>query len=105
VLFVWLPHPSFVYSGNLKKHNMTKTIVLGTEHPEKDKTKIEFVKVLSGLYELEEADSSGTPKDHNYIELVSKGYAQGMDLMFAYNNPDKRKDGILYIGYWNDGIV
>jgi hypothetical protein len=28
-----------------------------------------------------------------------------MDLMFAYDDPDKRKDGVLYIGYWNDGIV
>jgi hypothetical protein len=105
VLFVWLPHPSFVYLNNLKDKNMTKTIVLGAEHPKTEKTKIKFIKVLSGWYEVEEAYSSGTPDDFNYIELVSKGYAQVMDLMFAYDDPDKRKDGVLYIGYWNDGIV
>jgi hypothetical protein len=84
---------------------MTKTIVLGAEPTEKDKTKIEFVNVLTGEYKIEEANSSGTPNDFNYIELVSKGYAAGMDLMFAYDRPEERESGVLYIGYWNDGIV
>jgi hypothetical protein len=105
VLFVWLPSPSFVYLNNLKDKNMTKTIVLGAEHPKTEKTKIKFVKVLTGVYEVEESDFSGTPEDCNYIELVSKDYALGMDLMFAYDDPNKREHGVLYIGYWNDGIV
>jgi hypothetical protein len=83
---------------------MTKTIVLGAEHPKTEKTKIKFVKALTGFYEVD-SYFTGTPDDHNYIELVSKGYSLGMDLMFAYDDPNKREHGILYIGYWNDGIV
>lgn len=83
---------------------MTKTIVLGVEPTEKKKTKIEFVKVLTEYHTIKEHVNT-LPKRWNYIELVSKDYGEGMDLMFAYDDPNKRKDGTLYIGYWNDGVV
>jgi hypothetical protein len=83
---------------------MTKIIVLGAEQPEKNLRKIEFVKVLTDEYNVM-SDFHSHPESWNYIELVSKGYAAGKDLMFAYMNPDFREGGTLFIGYWNDGVV
>jgi hypothetical protein len=46
-----------------------------------------------------------SPKDYNFIDLICKNYLSGCDLMFAYNLADKRELGVLYIGYFNDGVV
>jgi hypothetical protein len=46
-----------------------------------------------------------SPKDYNFIDLICKNYLSGYDLMFAYNFADKRELGVLYIGYFNDGVV
>ena len=46
-----------------------------------------------------------SPKDYNFIDLICKNYLSGFDLMFAYNLADKRELGVLYIGYFNDGVV
>jgi len=46
-----------------------------------------------------------SPKDYNFIDLICKNYLSGCDLMFAYNFADKRELGVLYIGYFNDGVV
>lgn len=45
------------------------------------------------------------PSDWNHIELIARNYCDGYDLMFAYDDPHKRGDGIAYLGYFNDGIV
>lgn len=89
---------------------MTKTIVLGAERTKTKKyTDIKFIKVLTGDYRVETTDYLHTmtnrPEEWAFIELVSKGYGSDMDLMFAYGAPDKREDGYLFIGYWNDGVV
>jgi hypothetical protein len=46
-----------------------------------------------------------SPKEYNFIDLICKNYLSGCDLMFAYNLADKRELGVLYIGYFNDGVV
>ena len=46
-----------------------------------------------------------SPKDYDFIDLICKNYLSGFDLMFAYNLADKRELGVLYIGYFNDGVV
>ena len=88
---------------------MTKTIVLGAKRTEVKKyTDIKFIKLLTGDYRVETTDPftmSNRPKEWAFIELVSKGYGSDMDLMFAYDAPDEREDGYLFIGYWNDGVV
>jgi hypothetical protein len=46
-----------------------------------------------------------SPKDFNFIDLICKNYLSGCDLMFAYDFADQRELGVLYIGYFNDGVV
>lgn len=78
---------------------MTKTIVIV---PAKEKKPIKFVKSLDfyGAF-----STNCQPTEYKYVELVATDYHKGCDLMFAYNNPDERSNGIAYLGYWNDGIV
>lgn len=88
---------------------MTTTIVIGEIKESKKLTPIKFERVLNNvgsigaLSAVIEAGSS--PGDYNYIELVCKNYQPGNDVMFAYNNPFRRENGMLYIGKWNDGVV
>lgn len=44
------------------------------------------------------------PEHYNFIELISRNYRDGMDLMFAYDDP-KTRDGVLYLGYFRDGVI
>ena len=88
---------------------MTTTIVLGAERTKTKKyTDIKFIKMLTGDFRVDHTDPimlSNRPNEWKYIELVSKGYGSEMDVMFAYDDDNKREDGYLFIGYWNDGVV
>lgn len=95
-----------VIIDHFKHKNMTtKCIVLG-EIPEelRQPHKIEFVKCLyfNSLYFK---DSLSFPDRWINIELIKrKTYpAEEYDVMFAYDN--NRETGVLYLGYWNDGVV
>lgn len=82
----------------------TKCIVIG-KTPKQNKSKsIQFEKVLLSDFTISE-DTAGSPHNFNYIELICINYAKNKDLMFAYNNPEKRSEGTLYIGKWNDGVI
>lgn len=45
------------------------------------------------------------PDNWGYVELISKDYSANFDIMFAYHEPDKRHQGHIFLGKWNDGIV
>ena len=79
----------------------TQVIVIGK--PEKGKTAIEFQSFLNINLKIDSGTMS--PSDYKYIELICKNYALGCDLMFAYNDPNDRSFGELYIGHFNDGVV
>ena len=81
---------------------MTKTIVLGASYINDNKP-IEFCHYLDSS--LMSSSFVSPPSKFKYIELICKKYNGGMDLMFAYNDPSNRSDGILYIGFWNNGTV
>lgn len=82
---------------------MTKTIVIGTSYINDNKP-IEFDCYLDAS--LGSSAFVSPPSKFKYIELICKKYnGGGRDLMFAYNDPSNRNDGILYIGYWNSGTV
>lgn len=85
---------------------MTKVTIIG-EHAStvKKYTKIKFIKVLTGSYKVDTARHWSNPADWDNIELICKDYANGMDIMFAYDDADYREDGVLYIGYFNEGLV
>lgn len=86
---------------------MTKVIVLGEENwkPTGQK-KIEFVHSIDANEDKPGNSNRAINKPdvwHN-VELVSLGGRGHLDMMFAYDN-DRRTDGVLYLGHFNDGIV
>lgn len=72
---------------------------------EPEKSRIEFIK---GIAFTEDKASSRepliNPDGWKNVILLAKDYARtGKDLMFAYDNIPKQ--GMLYLGHFNDGIV
>lgn len=88
----------------------TQTIIIGqTVENQRVKKVIKFEKYLSMSLQFidytEEKAKTSIPKTFNYIELICKDYIYNSDLMFAYTDPNSRKNGTLFIGKWNDGVV
>jgi hypothetical protein len=81
----------------------TQVIVIGKPEKGKTKTAIEFQSFLNASLRID--DGAYSPSRYQYIELICKDYALGFDLMFAYNDPNERSCGVLYIGRFNDGVV
>ena len=81
----------------------TQVIVIGKPEKGKTKTAIEFQSFLNTNLNINFGAHS--PSSYKYIELICKDYALGCDLMFAYNDPNDRSCGALYIGHFNDGVV
>jgi len=81
----------------------TQVIVIGKPEKGKTKTGIEFRSFLNTSLNIDRGAYS--PSHYKYIELICKDYALGFDLMFAYNDPNDRSFGVLYIGHFNDGVV
>ena len=80
----------------------TKIIIIGQEQTEPKKLKpIEFFKILRQDARVTETNYS--PNEFRNIELISLGYSESFDLMFAYT--DKRESGVLVLGKFNDGVV
>ena len=84
---------------------MTKVIILGQEENKQTKKPIEFVKFLGSGLDVYDADEISEPKEWVNIELISRNYSNGMDLMFAYDEDRNDKSSTLYLGYFNDGVV
>jgi len=84
----------------------TQVIVIGKPEEKKTKSAIEFQSFLNSSFKVDKVDNGArSPSSYKYIELICKDYAHGFDLMFAYNDPNGRSCGVLYIGHFNDGIV
>jgi hypothetical protein len=81
----------------------TQVIVIGKPEKRKAKTAIEFQSFLNSSLKID--SNAYSPSHYKYIELICKNYALGFDLMFAYNDPNYRSCGELYIGYFNDGVI
>jgi hypothetical protein len=81
----------------------TQVIVIGKTEKKKTKTAIEFQSFLDTTLQIDFGAYS--PSRYKYIELICKDYSLGFDLMFAYDDPNDRSCGVLYIGRFNDGVV
>ena len=80
---------------------MTKCIVLGEQPTEVKKKPIEFVKCLN--VDLVYNKPSSLPNSFKNLELICKNYSGSVyDMIFAYQ--EDRGIGVLYFGYWNDGV-
>jgi hypothetical protein len=74
-------------------------------------SKIKFISVLTGYGIMEPIKSSRDwpdPCNWDNIELICREYTTysnkpGKDLMFAYDS--NRTAGVMYLGYFNEGIV
>jgi hypothetical protein len=87
---------------------MTKVTIIGHEFAAPKKyTHIKFLQLLTGSYKIDIAQggSWSSPGYWNNIELISKNYSEGKDLMFCYDDINYRSDGVLFIGYFNEGTV
>ena len=85
---------------------MTKCIVLGEQAPKTEKKQIQFIAHLTKRNrQFDYNNACQRPSTWDNIELISKENTfDKLDIMYAYKN-NKRNDGYLYIGHWNDGIV
>jgi len=89
----------------------TQINIIGEHWKSKTKIPIEFKYALNQVKSnypdilRPTTTKEDSPKDYNFIDLICKNYLSGCDLMFAYNFADKRELGVLYIGYFNDGVV
>jgi hypothetical protein len=82
----------------------TKCIDLGKEIKHRKLKPIEFTECLT-INKAIQLDNQ-SPSNFRYIELISRFYSPGeFDIMFAYQRPNFRQSGILFLGHWNDGIV
>lgn len=85
-----------------------KIIIVGEKEESKLKKPIEFIKSLlsHGTLDCTHVDK---PTDYNYIELIARDYGdlngRSFDLIFCYDKPDERFNGVLYLGHWNDGVA
>lgn len=82
---------------------MTKVIIIG-KTPQKTEKPIEFLYCWGSSNKVMKVnDMAGS--DYKFIELICLDYFDGYDLMFAYDDPEERGNGVLYLGKFNDGIV
>lgn len=82
----------------------TKVIILGQDAPKEAKKPIEFKRIMNNHAEWKPAIV--TPNVYQCIELISRNYADDLDLMFAYiENRNHPSMACLYLGHFNDGIV
>ena len=44
-----------------------------------------------------------------YIELICRRYIRNdiecPDLIFCYSDPERRHEGVMFLGKWNDGVL
>ena len=78
----------------------TKVKILQTVFVADTQKRIEFVKVVQAT---KLSYTKSLPTDFKNIELISKNYRCGFDLMFAYN--DDRRFGAAFLGHFNSGNV
>lgn len=82
---------------------MTKIIVIG----DNNKVGTERIQLIKCLQTINDNFIKNTTDPNNFeiIELICKEYTtEGEDLMFCYKK-DRNKDGCLFLGHFNDGIV
>lgn len=73
------------------------------DQEESKKKPIKFVKFISEPTTSTVDTPVTDPSDWDYIDLIKREW-HGYDVMHAWNK-NKPGKGILYLGYWNDGVV
>ena len=84
---------------------MTIITIIGDKPKTNELKKIEFFKGLTEKGVIDTDINQINPSEFNYIEVICLGYSNDFDLLFAYDDENKRHYGILYLGKFNDGVV
>lgn len=79
---------------------VTKFIDLDPQ-PIQSPTRFAYVLHESGEW----VNINASPRDYRFVELIAKSFTGSQDLMFAYNDPQARGDGSLFLGNWNGGCL
>lgn len=80
----------------------TKCTVIGETNTKKELQPITFSKVCEN--QSWKSAAGDFPSNWENIELIARDFTiDNKDLMFAFDN--NRRDGVLYIGHWNDGVA
>ena len=82
----------------------TKVTIIGSNEASTQLKPIEFTSYWAGGADIGRA-AANAASDWNYIDLICRNYTFNEDLMFAYDDPNHRGNGVLYIGHFNDGVV
>lgn len=82
--------------------NMTNVIIVGSTQ---DVERIKPIKFEKYLHASGWVEAGIGPGDFKFVELIVKDYRDVGDLMFAYNDPTKRNEGVFYKGKFNSGTV
>lgn len=91
----------------------TQVTIIGEQPVKKTKNVIKFHCYLNSvnpngdniLYPATNERPLPFPHSYNFIELICRDYTADSDLMFAYNDPNDRSAGRLFIGKFNDGVA
>lgn len=83
----------------------TKCIDFRTLKLHRNLKPIVFESVLHTMSTVSISRCTIEPSTFKYIELIQKGAYGQPDIMFAYDRPNFRQSGQLFLGQWNDGIV
>ncbi len=82
-------------------------IIVGEKAEQQPKKPMQFLKVILADGKLSDVQGD-KPTDFNYIELIARSYGtfnQPFDLIFCYDYPNERHNGVLFLGNWNDGVI
>ncbi len=86
----------------------TPKIIIVGEREQQSKKPMQFLKGLSVGGQISDIHVE-KPTDYSYIELIARNYGtfgnKSFDLIFCYNDPNKRESGVLFLGNWNDGVI
>lgn len=83
---------------------MNDTILLKDLLKEKESKKIELIKFLDLQGNMVKEESSGV-KLKKMILLCKNYTSDGLDLMLSCNDFLEKDEAILFLGYWNDGVL
>lgn len=86
---------------------MTKLIEIGKNQNNQTKVPIVFDYYLCDLKFNEDSFQKTCDRAENfeYVELICRNYLENKDLMFAYDDENNRREGTLFVGNWNDGVI
>ena len=83
------------------------TTIFKEEIKNKKLKPIKLVKMIVDIVGQEKIRSDNMPKvsNYDYVSLVKKGDSSTYDIILCWDEYYTEAEKILFLGYWNDGVV